>query len=239
MKKQFNIILVLLISLIFLNKVSSQNEKIQKILLKSLNAHGGEVSLNKIKQIKYLKTTFTYNKVGDVKKRIKQHITHKFDPFITEIISDNKFLKTNGTSIEIIENGKIVDDLESLKNAKASLDGAFYVFWQPMKLKDSGTLIKYLGEITLPNKKNVHSLKISYLNGKDIWKFYFDTSTYLLVATEVDHNNKISLIYTTDFNTTPFGVFHHKRKSYNLTENRSKLTLQASYLYEILDVVKE
>ena len=108
-----------------------------------------------------------------------------------------------------------------------------------MKLKDSGTLIKYLGEITLPNKKNVHSLKISYLNGKDIWKFYFDTSTYLLVATEVDHNNKISLIYTTDFNTTPFGVFHHKRKSYNLTENRSKLTLQASYLYEILDVVKE
>jgi len=239
MKIQFDIKLLLLISVIFLNKISSQNEKIEKILLKSLNAHGGEVNLNKIKQIKYLKTTYTYDGMDDVKKQIKQHITHKFDPFITEIISGNKSLKTNGIFTEIIENGKEVDDIESLKNAKAILDGAFYVFWQPMKLKDPGTIIKYLGEFNLANKKNVHSLEISYLNGKDIWKFYFDTSTYLLVATEVDHNNKISLIYTTDFNRTPYGIFHHKRESYKVSDNRSSLTLQAKYVYEILDVVKK
>jgi hypothetical protein len=34
-------------------------------------------------------------------------------------------------------------------------------------------------------------------------------------------------------------VFHHKRESYKLTENRSKLSIQASYIYNILDVVKE
>ena len=110
-----------------------------------------------------------------------------------------------------------------------------------MKLKDPGTIIKYIGVANLPNKKNVHSLEISYLGGTttDTWKFYFDTSTYLLVATEVDHNNKISLIYTTDFNRTPYGIFHHKRESYKVSDNRSSLTLQAKYVYEILDVVKK
>jgi len=239
MKIQFDIRLLLIFSIIFLNKVSSQDEKIKEILLKSINAHGGEVNLNKIKKIKYLKTTFTYDKMGDVENQIRQKITHELHPYSTEIESNNTLFKTNGIVTEIIEDGNNVSDLKSLNKAKSNLDGAFYVFWQPMKLKDTGTIIKYMGVTSLPNKKNVHSLEVSYLDGSDIWNFYFDTSTYLLIGTEVNHNNKVSIIYTTAFNTTDYGVFHHKRESYKLTENRSKLSIQASYIYNILDVVKE
>ena len=97
MKIQFDIRLILLFSLFFLNSISAQNEKINEILIKSLNAHGGE-NLNKIKKIKYLKTTFTYDEVGNVKKQIKQIITHKFDPYKTEIESNNfKYLKKTTT----------------------------------------------------------------------------------------------------------------------------------------------
>lgn len=238
MKIQFDIRLILLFSLFFLNSISAQNEKINEILIKSLNAHGGE-NLNKIKKIKYLKTTFTYDDLGNVKKQIKQIITHKFDPYKTEIESNNKTLKSDGIITEIIENGKIVSDFESLNKAKSTINGAFYVFWQPMKLKDDGTIIKYMGATTLPNKKKVYSLEVSYLSGSDTWNFYFDSNSYLLVASEVNHNNKVSLIYTTGFNTTDNGIFHHKRESYKLTENRSKLSIQASYIYNILDVVKE
>ena len=239
MKIQLEIKLLMLIGMLFFNKVYAQNQKVKSILEKSLNAHGGENTVSEIKQIKYLKTTYTYDKEGNIVKKTKQQITHQFDPYETEILSDNKFIKTNGIDIEIIKNGKNINDLESLNSAKGILDGAFYVFWQPMKLKDPGTIIKYLGEIYLPNQKKVHSLQVSYLNGSDTWKFYFDTSSYLLVATEVNHNDRISLIYTTDFNFRTSGVFHFKRESYKLTENRTKLALQASYTYDILDIVKK
>tara|TARA_B100000780_G_scaffold160777_1_gene112366 strand:- start:238 stop:954 length:717 start_codon:yes stop_codon:yes gene_type:complete len=238
MKIQFDIRLILLFSLFFFNSISAQNEKINEILIKSLNAHGGE-NLNKIKKIKYLKTTFTYDDLGNLKKEIKQIITHKFDPYKTEIESNNKTLKSDGIITEILENGEIVKDFKSLNKAKSKINGAFYVFWQPMKLKDAGTIIKYMGVSTLPNKKRVFSLEVSYRDGTDTWNFYFDTNSYLLVGTEVNHNNKVSLIYTTDFNRTESGVFHHKRESYIVSENRSKLRIQASYVYDILDVVKK
>ena len=58
MKIQFDLKLVLLLSIFFLNSVLSQNKKVNEILLKSLDAHGGE-NLNKIQRIKYFKTTYT------------------------------------------------------------------------------------------------------------------------------------------------------------------------------------
>ena len=237
MKIRFEIKLFLIISIIFMNKIRSQNKKAIEIIGKSLIAHGFEPNAIKIKKIKYLKTTISYNNIGEPNKEIKQSITHQFDPFMTQIISNNKLLKTNGINTEVIINGILLNDLKSSENAKSILDGAFYVFWQPMKLKDPGTILKYLGEDFLPNKKKVHVINVSYPNGKDTWKFYFDTTTFLLIATEVNHNNKISLIYTSDFNITKHGIFHHRRESYNVTENRSKLILQASYVYDIKEVV--
>ena len=38
---------------------------------------------------------------------------------------------------------------------------------------------------------------------------------------------------------TDNGIFHHKRESYKVTENRSKLNIQASYVYSILNITKE
>tara|TARA_B100000767_G_C19727405_1_gene520099 strand:+ start:723 stop:1439 length:717 start_codon:yes stop_codon:yes gene_type:complete len=238
MKIQFDLKLVLLLSIFFLNSVLSQNKKVNEILLKSLDAHGGE-NLNKIQRIKYFKTTYTYDESGTIKKEDKQKITHQFDPYETVMESKNKFIKSNGIITEITENERPVNDLESINKAKSLIDGAFYVFWQPMKLKDSGTIIKYMGITRLPNKKKVFSLKVSYPDGTDTWNFYFDITSYLLIGTEVNHNNKISLIYTTDFNTTEDGIFHYKRDSYKVTKNRSKLSIQASYIYEILNIVKE
>ena len=238
MKIQLEIKLILLLSIFFFNSLSSQNEKINEIILKSLNAHGGE-SLNKIKKIKYLKTTYTYDKIGNIKKEIKQTITHNFDPYKTEIESNNTFLKSDGINTEINEDGLLVTDLESITRAKSIIDGAFYVFWQPMKLKDIGTIIKYMGITILPNKRKVYSLKVSYPEGTDTWNFYFDITSYLLIGTEVNHNNKVSLIYTTDFNNTDNGVFHYKRESYKVTENRSKLNIQARYVYSILNITKK
>lgn len=239
MKIRFEIKLFLIISIIFLNKIKSQNKNAIEIIEKSIDAHGGKSNLDEIKKIKYSKKTFFYDHLGKIKNEIHQVITHEFNPYKTKIISGDEFQKTNGILTELTKNGKKIYDFESLKKTKSTLDGAFYVFWQPMKLKDPETIMNYLGEVTLPNQKDAHAIEISYLNGSDKWNFYFDTSSYLLVATEVNHNNKISLIYTTDFNYNKYGVFHYKRESYKVTENRSKLILQASYIYEVLDISKK
>jgi hypothetical protein len=66
MKIQLEIKLLMLIGMLFFNKVYAQNQKVKSILEKSLNAHGGENTVSEIKQIKYLKTTYTYDKEGNI-----------------------------------------------------------------------------------------------------------------------------------------------------------------------------
>ena len=88
MKNHFTIKLFIFFYLIFFIKVFSQNITADYILEKSLLAHGGEENWKKINQIKYLKTTISYTKTGDIKSKIIQEITHEFYPFLTTSVSN-------------------------------------------------------------------------------------------------------------------------------------------------------
>lgn len=236
--------LAFLVSLLTLFVSCDKKMDAKLLVQKSIAAHGGSEKWESIAKIDYKKETLLYFPNGDFERKIVQKISHSFEPFSTLIESEklgsiSKSIYQSG-KVQLFENNKEVFDSLQLNQALQSAKGALYVFWQPYKLLDSGTKLEYQGVKKLLDSLAVHVLKVSYPEGKqnDIWHYFFNTNTFKLQASQVNHDGKISLI-TNETTETQTGLSLNKtRKSFFLDSLGKIDYLRAAYDYQIEAVVK-
>lgn len=129
----------------------------------------------------------------------------------------------------------MVLDSKEVAQAYDDTKGALYVFWQPYKLIDSNARLDYVGLVTLLDSISVHSIKVSYPldPAADVWHYYFNEENFMLEATEVNHDGRISLIINESVEDKT-GLFLNKtRKSYFVDSLGKIKYLRAAYKYTI------
>ena len=209
------------------------------LLEKSLVAHGGKKAWSIVSEISYLKNIELYDSIGKLEKEINQKIKHTWNPSSTKIEwgnVDNDYVAIlREEKIELFKNNQMVLDSQEVAKAYDNTKGALYVFWQPYKLIDSNARLDYIGLVTLLDSISVHSLKVSYPLDPtaDVWHYYFNEENFMLEATQVNHDERISLIINESFEDKT-GLFLNKtRKSYFIDSLGKIKYLRAAYKYAI------
>ena len=221
------------------NHSCAQKLNASVLLEKSLVAHGGKKAWSIVSEISYLKNIELYDSIGKLEKEINQKIKHTWNPSSTKIewnnFDDHYVALHREEKIELFKNNQIVLDSQEVAKAYDNTKGALYVFWQPYKLIDSNARLDYIGLVTLLDSISVHSLKVSYPLDPtaDVWHYYFNEENFMLEATQVNHDERISLIINESFEDKT-GLFLNKtRKSY-LVDSLGKIKyLRAAYKYAI------
>jgi hypothetical protein len=221
------------------NHSCAQKLNASVLLEKSLVAHGGKKAWSKVFEISYLKNIELYDSTGKLEKEINQKIKHTWNPSSTKIewnnVDDYYVALLREEKIELFKNNQMMLDSQEVAKAYDNTKGALYVFWQPYKLIDSNARLDYIGLVTILDSISVHSLKVSYPLDPtaDVWHYYFNEENFMLEATQVNHDERISLIINESVEDKT-GLFLNKtRKSYFVDSLGKIKYLRAAYKYAI------
>ena len=202
-------------------------------------AHGGKKAWSKVSEISYSKNIELYDSIGKLENEINQKIKHIWNPSSTKMewgnVDDQYVALLQEEKIELFKNNQMVLDSKEVAQAYDNTKGALYVFWQPYKLIDSNARLDYVGLVTLLDSISVHSVKVSYPldPAADVWHYYFNEENFMLEATEVNHDGRISLIINESVEDKT-GLFLNKaRKSYFVDSLGKIKYLRAAYKYTI------
>ena len=236
-----NSIVASIVCLLLFNHCKTPNEA-TVLLEKSINAHGGKALWENVSAIRYNKKTVFYFEDGTVEKVVDQQHFNRFNPFY----ASQQWASETGTyfatmaseELQLTLDNQPINNAEEIAAAQNSIQGAFYVFWQPYKLLDPDTQLEYLGPKKLFTNQQTVVLKATYpmTDSTDIWYYFLDQQNYRVVASAVDHDGRISLI-TNDAYEEKTGLFlNQKRSSYFVDQNFVPRYLRASYDYQIVSI---
>jgi len=209
------------------------------IVINSIEKHGGFKNWNSLKTLSFDKNVTLFLKDGTIESAIKKHQEFRFHPElegkITWKANDEKslILYKEGAVIKFLNDSLITNSVE-LQEAKNSFNAALYVISQPFNFLNESTKLTYLGVANLENKE-VHKIKVGYTNdtaASDKWFYYFDVTTFKMIANKVILKDHTSLVENSTFDTTTDFIFNQSRKSYRLNDNGDKMYLRATYFYD-------
>ena len=136
------------------------------------------------------------------------------------------------TEMRLFFNDSAITDQSLLDKYQKSIFAANYVFWQPYKLLESNSVITYQGKEYVDDQE-VHVLKVTYPDSKNVWWYYFDVNTYRLLANMVYHQPTYSFIQNTAVEQETGLFLNAERKSYRVDSLRNKKFLRALYQYKV------
>lgn len=230
---------------VLLTTAGCSSNPAKEIVLKSLEAHGGEKTWARTKKVEYTKATTLFTEEGTVEKEVFQNHEVYFRPF-KAIMKWHDGTTTNTAQLEndslvLQTNSKSVTAPKALQETKAVLDGAYYVFWQPYRLLEPEARLELMGTRTLFNGKKTLEVLVRYSDAPeaDRWHYFFDENSYRLVATGVMHQGRRSLITNDAYQTRKGIVLNRLRTSYFTDANFQPKYKRASYIYTVTDVVLE
>lgn len=209
-----------------------------QIIKKSIEAHGGLESWQKIKQLSFDKETTLFNEDGSVELKIEQFQLFKFG---TKLFGKIEW-QNNGNDISIIYddekilkmiNDTLVDSESELEKASNTFWAAYYVACKPFDLISKDTEFLFAGETDLEDKR-CYIIDVKYKNvaaDADRWSYIIDAETFKVVANKVVLKNHMSWVENLTFDTSTFLIFNAHRKSYRLNEAGEKTYLRAEYFY--------
>jgi hypothetical protein len=142
----------------------------------------------------------------------------------------------DGSKMSYFMGGNEIQNSGFLASKKSDFDAAFYAVAQPWKLLDEGASLIYEGQKKLENGVLAEVVRVDYGQDSDIWWYYFDPLTFLLLGNEVQLKDHRSLIYTTTYHEAEGLIMHGERVSYRVNEKGEKLYLRASYRYSDFEV---
>jgi hypothetical protein len=122
-----------------------------------------------------------------------------------------------------------------LSSKKKDIDAAYYVMTKPFDLLDVGKNLTYLGLSQLPDGREVETVQV--IDGDpndsqtDIWWYYFDPKTSLIVAYKAKASDHFSLVYNLEWDNSTGILFPSKRESYRVDSFGNHLYLHAEYAY--------
>ena len=230
------------------NQVEEENEEVtnraEKIVKQSISAHGSQANWENAKAITYQKTILLFDSAGNQESEIVQKHSYTLKPELSGTID----WVTNGDSIRIdyrngvgtryVNSVELTDSASSV-GAKNAMKSGTYVLFQPFKLLDAEKLT-YQGQETLGDV-TVDVVQPDYGAGGngDIWWYYFDAKTHILVANMVNHDDHHSLIENLAYDSTSALLLNQHRKSFFVDKDKTVDYLRAEYFYENFELTLE
>ena len=248
MKKQFYLLTVLLIILVFIRcssdaTINSNASKAQTVVNSAILYADPNNQYSKLKSIEYTKMTKLYDEFGGLEDSTFQTHYYEFQPSITGSIKWNKGNKSHaiyyrdGTASKY-EDSVHIPDSASTASAYSSMMASIYVMMMPWKLNDAGAKMEYVDRKVLPMVGPSDIISVNYNPANyeshtksDLWWYYFDPATSKFLANKVDHGTGVFLITNESDQEVEGMKFHANRKSYKLDEEGNVERLRAWYEY--------
>jgi hypothetical protein len=211
------------------------------IVQRSIEFHGGIQAYHNLDSLSWNKTTRLLTEDGSLESSQVQRQSYfgGDDPRTTlqwSQDSSSHRIVVGRDATQYMLGDMVFHQGEMADRARQMALSATYVFFQPFKLLDQGTLLSYAGRMSFGDTLEVDVVRVSYeedTEDADVWHYYF-TDEGRFVANSVRHKGRISLIVNTEqrFHEPTGLLLHHKRKSYFVDSLLNIKYLRADYLYE-------
>jgi len=243
MNPSLRLILILSLALQFAC-TKSPEQQAQDVLEKSIQAHGGREAWENISQLNFRKWTRLLDENGNVESELDQFHEFRFKPFFEGKITWEKdsiqhIISWDGAKIRYQMGENEVLNEGFLAAKKKDFDAAFYTVAQPWKLMDKGGKLIYEGKRLLENGAEVEAIRVDYGPDSDIWWYFFDPESFLMVGNEVQLKDHRSLVYDLAGEEAKGLKLHGTRESWRVNEKGERLFLRAAYKYSEYQIEKQ
>ena len=187
-----------------------------------------------LETLKFKKKTVLYNADGSIERSsLERHTLHQKDTLHGQIVSIDPNQKYT-TRFSDMEGQKIMADTV-LDGTNAFLSSHFVVN-QPFKMLDPGVELSYLGVDTLANGKVVDVVKAYYGSEEDdVWWFYFDTESHVLLATLIYHSPTYAFVDNEKMEMIDGMLWNTERTTYRTDSLRNVEYVRAEFVYSEME----
>ncbi|PRY88108.1 hypothetical protein [Mongoliibacter ruber] len=243
--RKLNFLFISVLALLF--SCSKEDKKAVELIQKSIEAHGGQKTWDSAEELSFQKQTSLFLENGDEESESTQQISFRLKPYFEAKISYEKdglvhriYFDGANTKYHMGENE--IKNEGFLQSKKKEIDAAFYVINKPFDLLTGAKLVTYQGLQTLPDGSEVETIQV--IDGDpndpktDIWWYYFDLETFLIVAYKTKTSDHFSLVYNLSWDQRSAMVFPATRESYRVDSLGNHLYLRAKYHYSDFQISK-
>lgn len=239
MSRQFQLIF-LFIYLIHMGCSSGRDKEAISLIEKSIEAHGGLKTWNDLQFFSMEKESWLYAEDGQIESYSSQQVEFRLKPYFEAKMSwekDSIMHKVifDGFKTQYFMGENSIQNEGFLISKKRDIDAAYYVMTKPFDLLDDGKHLSYLGLAQLPNGAKVETVQV--VDGDpddpktDIWWYFFDPSTFRIVAYKAKTSGHFSLVYNLEWDNSKGIFFPAKRESYRVDSLGNHMYLRAEYAY--------
>jgi hypothetical protein len=218
----------------------SGDKKAISLIRKSIEAHGGQNSWESLKSFSMQKESRLLMENGEVESFFLQEIELRLRPFFEAKMTWEKDsilhrLIFDGIKTRYWMGENEIQNEGFLNSKKREIDAAYYVMAKPFDLLDLGKNLSYLGLTKLLDGRDVETVQV--IDGDpndsqtDVWWYYFDPETFLIVAYKAKTSDHFSLVYNLEWDNSTGILFPAKRESYRVDSLGNHLYLHAEYAY--------
>ena len=219
-----------------------QDTAVRDLLQKSIESMGGLEAWSELSVLTFQKYFALYREDGSTEQAVIQQHSYRFQPNPVIRIT---WGGADGEKAVVYEGGDIYKTVEGKKDTTASMASlentifsSTFVMALPYNMLDPGAELSYLGKDTLDTEQVVEVLQAVYNpdvhenhTTPDTWNLYFDSSSYKLVAYQVQHADHYSYVINLSDTLVDGFTFVQDRESYRVDSLRNRLYLRAKYAY--------
>ncbi len=204
--------------------------KAKQIVDLAIEAHGGMEHWKNLETLQFKKKTVLYNADGSIERSsLERHTLHQKDTLHGQIVSVDP-TQPYTTQFADGKGHKVLADT-TVDGTNAFLSSHFVVN-QPFKMLDPGVELSYLGLDTLANAKVVDVVKAFYgTEEDDVWWFYFDVDSHVLLATLIYHAPTYAFVDNEKIEMIDGMLWNTERTTYRTDSLRNVEFVRAEFVY--------
>jgi hypothetical protein len=215
----------------------------RKLLERSSIAHGGADAWEEISSLKFNKRTRLLREDGEVESELDQQIEFRLKPNFEGKIS---WIKDSLKHVSTWDGGRMryymgeneVTNPGFLAAKRKEIDMEFDAVAQPWKLLNEKSTPIYEGQKTLENGKQVEVIRLDSGPDADVWYYYFDPQSAMMVGSEAHVKDQKTLSYYLGYSDVQGLKVPGQRDQWRVNDQGEKLFLRAEYLYSDYQIVK-
>jgi len=230
----------ILVGSCFLLGCSNPKQTGELQLDQSIRAHGGLEAYQNTQAFQVVKTIRLFDSTETLESETRQfqvlrHTAGAGSSVGWQTPEGRVRLTDHGGELHFFLSDSLISEKTKEEQVRSTIDGAKFVLFQPFKLYTDKIDLKLVGPRSLDGFGEVQMYRLQFPNPSvDRWYFYFDTDHYL-VANEVVHNGRRSLIENLEFQQHLGLMLHKHRKSYFVDSLHSTKRLRAEYFYDYFE----
>lgn len=215
---------------------SGADSKAMQIVEAAIEAHGGWMHWKNLETLSFSKETVLYLSDGSVERHNQErHTLHQRDTLHGQIVSTDP---DQAYEIRFADHKGEKHSPDTIVDGTNAFLSSHFVVNQPYKLKDPGLDLSYLGIDTLSEGKVVDVVKAYYgTEEEDVWWFYFDVDTHVLLATLIYHAPTYAFVVNEKIEEFDGMLWNTKRTTYRTDSLRNVQFVRATFVYSDIECI--